>query len=230
MRKMIRFGVLLIGLINLNHNVSSQNLYKKYNKKTFHKYNKKAFQKGSKNIDLGVGFGTYLLTSILKNDILNPQSAIVTFDESVKAILDLNVEYGISNKFGIGAQVGYSKFLFYNDNFIRAKLSLSSVDFAVKLNYHLNEGKNDLFFGVGLGGTSLKRTGLATENFNGLGLSLSAHISDRIFFNEQFGILFNLGYSSYFYSNLIFSNNDKVSNLKWNLDGINVGSGLVVKL
>jgi hypothetical protein len=106
---------------------------------------------------------------------------------------------------------------------------LSSVDFVVKLNYHFNDGKNDLFIGVGLGGASLKRTGLAKENFNGFGLSLSAYISDRIFFNEHFGILFNLGYSSYYYSDLIFSNNDKVSNLKWDLDGINGGSGIVVK-
>jgi hypothetical protein len=221
MKKMIRFGVLLIGLINLNQNISAQNFNKKYNKQ--------AFQKGSKNIDFGVGFGTYLLESILKTDIFNPRSAIVTYDESVKAILDFNVEYGISNKFGIGAQVGYSKFLFYHDNFIRTELYLSSVDFAVKLNYHLNEGKNDLFIGIGLGGTSLKRTGLASENFNGLGLSMSVYISDRIFFNKHFGILFNLGYSSYYYSDLNFSNNDKVSNLKWDLDGINVGSGLVVK-
>ena len=208
-----------------------------------------AFQKGNWNVDAGVGVGAYGTTTTLSIPI--PFLGTVTStanDGAVSVIIPIGVEYGISNKFGIGVQLGFSNY-FIDDstevkNFFTGEKtgvmqenntqSVKSVDFAIKFNLHLlNAEKNDLFIGLALGGSSITWNWKDTETqtLKGSGGYASLYITDRIFFSDRFGIFFNLGYTSYNYTNVNSSSstNSTISSLKWSAKGVNLGTGLALK-
>jgi hypothetical protein len=193
-----------------------------------------AFQKGNVNFDLGIGFGAYSTRSEFTTPAINilfitiPPTTVVKNDGAASTMVPISFEYGVSNKVGLGVQLGFSNYFIDNEDSTETVESVKSVDFAFKVNYHLsNSDKNDLFVGLALGGSSVNWKDLDGTVLKGGGSYVSLYLSDRLFFSEHFGVLFNLGYTVYNYTEI--TSNDNPSSLKWTLRGLNLGTGLALK-
>jgi hypothetical protein len=193
-----------------------------------------AFEKGNINIDLGLGFGAYGTRSEFTTPAINvlfitlPPTTVVNNDGAASTIVPIGFEYGVSNKVGLGIQLGFSNYFIDNEDSTETVESVKSVDFAFKVNYHLsNSDKNDLFVGLALGGSSVNWKDLDGTELKGGGSYVSLYLADRLFFSEHFGVLFNLGYTVYNYTEI--TSNDNPTTLKWTLRGINLGTGLALK-
>ena len=173
-----------------------------------------------------------------------------TTDGAASVIIPFSFEYGISNKFGLGLDLTSSNYVISDED----KKHISSVngfDFGIKVNYHLlNSEKNDLFIGLGIG-ISKVNWKFKTDVTNVFGLSsatgsgtyFSLGITDRIFFSEHFGIMFNLSYKNYRYPEIVYEVGDATASLEalgatdvkfaqeldWKLNGVNAGIGLALK-
>jgi hypothetical protein len=204
-----------------------------------------AFEKGNVNIDVGLGFGAYGTKTTFTTPeidfgffVLPPQTFTET-DGAASTMIPIGFEYGISNKFGLGVELGFVNY-FVDDSTenddgttsLNLTKTVKSVDFMIFCNYHLlNADKNDLFIGLGIGGSNVvwnfKDSGY---EYSGGGSIFKLYIKDRIFFSDNIGILFNLGYTGYVYNNMETSdNNPFLESLKWNVRGVNIGTGLAVK-
>ncbi|MGE0567371.1 MAG: hypothetical protein AB7O73_05435 [Bacteroidia bacterium] len=188
-----------------------------------------AFEKGNINFDLGLGFGAYG-TKVTYKDTKNNLEFSQT-DGAASTIIPLSFEYGISNKIGLGLQIGSSNYFIDKDS-NEVTESVKSVDFALRVNFHLLQAnRNDLFIALALGGSSVnwlfKNT---TETYSGSGSYFNLSLVDRIFFGEHVGIMFNLGYTGYNYNDMKTSSGNVIlDNLKWSVKGVNFGTGLAVK-
>ena len=207
--------------------------------------NAQAFEKGNVNIDVGLGIGIYKTTTTFTTPefvflgFTIPPQTFTDEDGAGSTMIPIGVEYGISNKFGLGVELGFANY-FVEDSTenddgtttLNLTKTVKSVDFMIFCNYHLlNSDKNDLFIGMGIGGSrvnwNFKDSG---EEYSGGGSIFKLYIKDRIFFSENFGILFNLGYTGYVYNNMEASNNNAfLEGLKWNVRGVNIGTGLALK-
>ena len=194
--------------------------------------NAQAFQKGNANLDVGIGFGGYSTTATITANVpFFGNLTISNEDGAASVIAPITFEYGISNKVGLGVQLGFSNYFIDNEDSTETTESVKSVDFAILVNYHLlNSDKNDLFIGIALGGSSVNWKDLSGEEWTGAGSYFSLYIKDRIFFNDNVGILFNLGYTGYRYSQLESSiDNPWITKFEWTVRGVNFGTGLALK-
>jgi Outer membrane protein beta-barrel domain len=183
-----------------------------------------AFQKGNKNIDVGLGFGAYSTTATWNFGVLTVSNT----DGAASFMMPISFEYGISDKFGLGAQIGFSNYFIDNEDSTETLASVKSIDFAIKLNYHLlNAEKNDLFVGLGIGASNLTWKDEDGTTLKGTGSFVSIYLTDRIFFSEHIGLLFNLGYTVFNYSKISESNGNV--SIKWTFRGVNLGTGLAIK-
>jgi hypothetical protein len=215
MKKTIYSLLIILSFLMMNNNSNAQ-----------------AFQKGNMNMDIGLGFGAYgTTTTTFTIDFLGIPITVTDEDGAASFMVPITVEYGVSDRIGIGFQLGFANYFIDNEDSTETTESVRSVDFALKFNFHLlNSDKNDLFVGLGIGGSSVNWRDLSGEEFTGTGSIFTLHITDRIFINDNVGILFNLGYTGYNYSK-IESSNDLINwELKWTLKGINFGTGLALKI
>lgn len=221
--------LLLIAILAFNYTASAQ-----------------AFQKGNKNLDIGVGFGIYgtsQKTTTTFNGITITDSES---DGAVSTIIPVSFEYGVSDKIGLGVEFAYNNYVI-NDSDKVVLNKVASVDFGFKMNYHLlSSDKNDLFIGLGVGFSSMSIDYVTSANqfidgVSGSGIYFSFGLTDRIFFSDNFGILFNLGYRGYNYSKLTadFSSEadqlftsagiDYSQNFNWKFNGVHIGTGIAIK-
>ncbi len=147
---------------------------------TNHTYGQ-AFQKGNINIDLGLGFGAYGTKVTFKDS--NSGLEFTETDGAVSTVIPLSFEYGISDRIGLGLQVGMSSYFIDNEDSTDVSESVKSVDFALKFNFHLlNADRNDLFVGLAIGGSSVNWTFKnSSETYSGSGTYFSLYLTDRIF-------------------------------------------------
>lgn len=213
-----------------------------------------SFQKGNINVDIGIGFGIYGTSQTFTNTLtfggVTTLDKSDTTDATASRVIPINLEYGLTDKIGIGLDFTYGSY-FINDS---DKVSLESVkayDFGPRLNYHLlNSNRNDLMIGVGIGFSTISwdfnsvdiTNPLEPELASGAGFYWTLGLTDRIFFSDHIGILFNLSYKGYTYSKIeyeltpeaqqILTNANATFNqeFKWQLNGANIGIGLAIKL
>ena len=223
MKKTIYSLLIILSFLMMNNNSNAQ-----------------AFQKGNMNMDIGLGIGIYKTTTTFSFDFLGIPITLTDEDGAVSTMIPFTFEYGISNKFGLGVELGFVNYLVddstNNDDgttTLNLTKSVKSVDFMILCNFHLlNSERNDLFIGLGFGGSrvnwNFKDTG---DEYSGGGSLFKLYIKDRIFFNDNVGILFNFGYTGYFYGNMEATNNNPIlENLKWDVRGVNFGTGLALKI
>ena len=218
-----------------------------FNKNT----NAQAFQKGNMNLDVGIGFGIYgtsqsSTTSFSAGGVTTSESHDTT-DGAASMLIPLSFEYGINDKMGLGADFVYNNYIIDEED--RENLeSVRAIDFGAKFNYHLlNSDRNDLFIGVGLGISNISwnyksDAALFVESASGTGVYYSVGITDRIFFSDNIGILFNISYKGYNYSNIeanltseaeavitAFGITDYSQKWAWSFNGVDIGTGLAFK-
>ncbi len=229
MKKITIVFVMIISLLLLNNKTNAQ-----------------AFQKGNANLDVGLGLGAYATTTTFSVNIpFLGNITSVTTDGASSVMVPIGFEYGVSDKIGLGAQLGFSNYFIDDSTEVKdfftgqetgemqanTTESVSTIDFSIKVNFHLlNSDKNDLLIGFQLGGSRVNWKDLSGETLTGTGSLFSLYLTDRIFFSDHIGVLFNLGYTAYNYGNVTSSSNNAVINsLTWKLRGLNIGTGLAIK-
>ena len=95
MKKIILLSIALSSLLLMSQNTQAQ-----------------AFQKGNINFDLGLGIGAY-------GTRVTIEVAGVEFsdtDGASSTVIPISFEYGITDKFGLGAQIGFSNYFIDQDS------------------------------------------------------------------------------------------------------------------
>ena len=178
--------------------------------------NAQAFQKGSINIDLGIGLGLYATSQTSTYQIeadffgahYSDKDIHDTTDGAASTIIPFSLEYGVSNKFGIGLDVTFNNY-FINDSDRVYLKSVKAFDFGPKFSYHpLNSDFYDLAIGVGVGFTNITWNyetvvfsyGITTtpEPSKGSGVYINFDIKNKFWFSEHIGAYSNLGYKGNF--------------------------------
>lgn len=219
-----------------------------------------SFKKGDWVIDAGVGIGNYgtITETTYSIDPFNNTpfiGSIGSGNSSVamgSIIVPIKIEYGFSNKFGVGFKFGMNNFFVPREqNDIIS--SIRSYDFGIRLNYHFNSNKennNDLFLELIIGSSKAKWVfNDNPANFHtsveGDGGYFSLALNDRFYFSDHIGLLMHFGITRYYYPTL---DNNYVLNAppqptqqfqttyypteykSFDAFGINLGIGLTVKL
>lgn len=221
-----------------------------------------AFEKGIWNVDLGIGLGIYGTSQTNKYEIqaniygipYSQKQNTDTTDGAVSTVIPLSVEYGVSNKFGIGVDICYNNY-FINDSDRVYLKSVKAFDFGPKFSYHpLNSDFYDLAIGLGIGFTRItwnyetvvSSFGISTtpEPAKGSGVYINLDIKNKFWFSEHIGAYLNLGYKGNFYSSISRDNSaletqlesvPGVSNVSikdeftFKMQGANIGIGLALK-
>ena len=209
-----------------------------------------AFQQGNKNIDIGIGIGSYgtkiTVTNTVSNGAGSSDSSYTDTDGAASTVIPINFEYGLTDKIGLGLDLTISNY-FIDEEDEDEIARVNSFDVGVRSNYHLlNSDRNDLMLGVGLGFSSLNweaepSQGQFIDSYSGSGLYITVGVTDRIFFSENIGILFNVAYRGYFYSALetkltpegeaFFeaANVNFTQEIDWTFTGLHIGTGIAVK-
>lgn len=203
-----------------------------------------AYEKGNWNIDLDLGVGAYgtQTTSTVSLGALSQTNTET--DGAASSIVKLGLEYGISNRVGLGLRFGSSNYAIAEEDKDNVK-SVKGKDFSLHVNFHLLKAdRNDLYVGLGFGMSNIEfiyqnNAALAINSFKGPGSYFGLEIGDRIFFGEHVGLLIRLGYTGYSYKQMEaeLTNNAQAllgaSNVNWDIDfklnGVNLGIGLAVK-
>ena len=208
--------------------------------------NAQAFQQGNKNIDVGIGFAAYGTKFTTTNTVNNVETSSSETDGAASTIFPISFEYGITDKIGLGVDLTISNY-FIDEEDKDTISNVNAFEFGIRSNYHLlNSDKNDLMIGVGLGFSGMNWeaepiAGQFIDSYSGSGIYWTVGVTDRIFFSEHIGILFNVAYRGYFYSALetkltaegeaFFeaANVDFTQEIDWTFSGFTVGTGLAVK-
>lgn len=210
----------------------------------------KAFKKGDMSMELGTGFGIYGTYGHQEYDqdvaTWNGTSVVVTkervsqnhHDGAVSAIYPITYQYGVTNWLGIGGRVAFSKY-YGEDSVTHVKPTSRAIDVDAFADFHLVKSRHfDMPIRV-TGGYShfyYDSNDMLENTAKGGGANFGIALIPRIYFGNHIGIYFNVGYASYVYPNLKFSNNND-SNLNDNNNmtykltgsGLNMGIGIVAK-
>lgn len=163
-----------------------------------------AFEKGNWNIDTDLGIGIYGTKSTTTSKFGPFSQTKSEVDGTASSIFRLGVEYGLTNRIGLGVKFGYNNYFIAEED----KDTLNSVrgiDFLINVNFHLlKANRNDLFISLGLGVSNAKwdyntLPGIFLSSASGKGTYFTFGITDRIFFTDNIGILLNLSYAGYKY-------------------------------
>lgn len=204
-----------------------------------------AFEKGNWNIDLDLGGAAYGSRTTLTLAVAGFNFTTSEEDGAVSTIFRLGGEYGISNRIGLGLKIGSSNYLIAKEDRDTVK-SVAETDFAIHVNFHLLKAeRNDLFLTLGLGISNAKWQyhdvpGFLLSSASGSGSYFTLGITDRIFFSDHIGVLFNLSYAGFNYRGVTpeLSSTGKAITavvpsyslkLDFELKGVYFGTGLAVK-
>ena len=163
-----------------------------------------AFEKGNWNVDTDLGIGIYGTKSTTTSKLGPFTQTTSEVDGTASSIFRLGVEYGISNRIGLGIKFGYNNYFIAEEDKDTLN-SVKGVDFLINFNFHLlKANRNDLFLTLGLGVSNAEwdyntLPGIFLSSASGKGNYFTIGITDRIFFSDHFGILFNLSYAGYKY-------------------------------
>lgn len=237
MKKTIFFTLIFASFFLMNQNIQAQ-----------------AFQKGNLNFDLGIGFGIYGTSQTQTFKVSVAGAPIIddkqdTTDGAASMIIPLSFEYGLTDKVGLGVDLTYSNYFISDSDNVNTE-SVKAFDVGAKFNYHLlNSDKNDLMIGIGIGYSNMSWKFIPTdvtnpfesESAGGSGVYWTIGVTDRIFFTDNIGILFNLNYRGYSYSNIEYELTSEANQiltaadaeysnkLVFNMNGVHFGLGLAVK-
>jgi hypothetical protein len=242
MKKITTICLAIITILTFNNEVSAQ-----------------AFQKGTINIDLGIGLGVYgtsqtrtleqtatVNIASLPSDFLDSKRTWDTTDGTASTVIPLSIEYGISDKIGIGLDIIYNNYFINDSDKVNLK-SVKAFDFGPKFSYHpLNSDFYDLSLGLGLGFTTIAWdvASIAGQDYKGSGFYLNIDIKNKFWFSEHIGAYLNVGYKGNFYSAISRDTSSDEANWEaingvsnvtikdeftWTMHGANIGIGLAVK-
>lgn len=220
-----------------------------------------SFEKGSKVVELGYNFTAYAtevtVTSSISFSGFNFTNTSSETDGALNGIVPIRFEYGVSDNFGLGAELRFANYFIDEDDTTDFTENVKSVDFGILANYHIiRSERNDMYIGLALGFSSVSwdyRGDYTNFNVNngdsyfaggtakGSGTYLTLGLNDRIYFSDHIGMTVNLGYAILNYPGVEYEFSDEVKSafnainasveqkFDWKLNGVQFGIGLVGK-
>ncbi|MFL5753172.1 MAG: hypothetical protein ACJ76F_07190 [Bacteroidia bacterium] len=196
----------------------------------------KAFAKGNTVIDAGVAFALY------KTKIHQESSGYKkdTTDAAGGALYTIRGEYGVTDWLGVGARFGFTSFIDDKDSATGRTAKTTGIDLCATANLHFVKTRRfDMPLCISIGYGNFKS--LSNDDYNtkvkGGGFAFGMGLMPRIYFGDHFGMNFLLGFMSYNFGNLKYSNKDDSNlNKTWDVktslkaSGANIGIGLQYKL
>lgn len=209
----------------------------------------KAFKRGKITISIGAGLGIYGTKThheqnqtVYSGGTLHTERVVKdTTGGAGAGVFPLTVEFGLTNWLGVGARLGFSKYIANADSTNKnIKPTVSGLDEQLLVNLHFVKTKHfdmPLQLTVGYSNLKYRSNDVKASMAKGGGLTYGFALVPRIYFGEHIGMFFNLGYTGFKYPDMKFSDSSNSSlnadsgDLKYNLSasGVNAGLGLVVK-
>jgi hypothetical protein len=201
----------------------------------------KCFEKGSIVIDGGIAFALY--KTKIHQEISIPSAPVYKHDTTDAAggpLYTIRGEYGVTDWFGAGLRFGYTNFIQEKDSVTGTKPKSTGIDFGVAVNFHLIKTRRfemPVSMSFGYGGIKIRQNDTYDTQARGKGTGFTMALMPRIYFTDHIGMNFVLGYGSYNYGNIQYSNKDDNNlNKTWNTkvtlkgSGAQIGIGLQVKI
>lgn len=188
-----------------------------------------SFEKGNVILNGGIKISVYGINNTNEDDDEEDDG-----DAAASYTIPLGVEYALTNRIGVGAEIGICNYFTEEDSITRAIAEASSFDFLIKGNFHwVRGGRVDLSSGIGLGLSSFRynsNDNLDSEfKSNGFYFRLSL-VDFRVYLFKGVGLNAFVGIP---YMN--FENGRITDNLGSDFSypltfaGVDLGTGLVVK-
>ncbi len=180
-----------------------------------------SFEKGDFIIGAGIDLGIY------GTEGFNPKDKIKNVDNAISGIIPIGIEYGLTDHFGLGAQVRINNYASNKDS-----SSANNNDFNLLLNYHfLRTTFFNMHIGVKYGLSTFKYTNKIDQGeFNAKGGNFQAELGANFFPGEHIGFNVHAGYNKLSYKNGdIEDRHGTKADYELYLTGANIGIGLMLK-
>lgn len=186
------------------------------------------YEPGDIDISLGTGFGLY---GAKTNDDVADTS------NTGSGLLNLGVNYSITQNYVIGLNIERNGFIFSNDSSDADNYGYT-INYKINLQYRfINSEKNSFSFQGGIGVSSLKFGNKKTKDFvKGNGLTYEFGILFQHYYGEHIGLFINAGYGSYTYNKLYDQDGDlwlvdiNEDSRTLSLSGVNARIGIQFRL
>lgn len=196
----------------------------------------KAFEKGNIVVDGGAALSIYTTHvhqefGAFKHD---------TTDKAGGGCYALRGEYGVTNWLGVGARFGFTNFIDTKDSVTNYTPTTRGLDVNFSLNFHFIKTRRfdmPLYMNFGYAKFMSNSNDPLNTKAKGNGSGFGMGLMPRIYFGDHIGMHFLLGFQSYNFGNIHYSNdNDSNLNKTWDAkvtlkaSGTQIGIGLQYKL
>jgi hypothetical protein len=151
-----------------------------------------SFIKGDKFLQAGIKIAIY---NISDPDDLDDED---DNDRAASYTIPIGFEYAVSNKFGVGIELGLCKYFTEEDTITRAIADAGSFDVLLRGNFHwLRTGKTDLYSGLGIGVSVFSYNSNDHNNSKYRGSGGYIHfglINARFYVSPKVAILIHMGF------------------------------------
>ena len=185
-----------------------------------------SFEKGKLVAEVGIGLGIY------NTYTLDKQNNSDTTDRAAALVFPVLVEFGITNRIGIGGLFKYSNYIEGNDS--NSTVGVNGFDFMLRPAFHfLNKNRIDMSLHANLGGTyiSYRDNGITNVQATGFAGIFGGGLDVRMYVSDVFGMFIDYTYNSFSYNNLKLTDNQGTNYFyKIGFNGGNVSTGFVFKI
>jgi len=151
-----------------------------------------SFIKGDKFIQAGIKIAIYNVTDPDDQDDADDN------DRAASYTMPLVFEYAVSNKIGVGIELGLCKYFTEEDTITRAIADAGSFDVLLRGNFHwLRTERTDLYSGIGLGISAFNYNSNDRNNSKYSGTGTYIHIAlanARFYVSPSIAILLQMGF------------------------------------
>jgi|GEM_PF-2309933 len=187
-----------------------------------------SFEKGNKVFDAGIKVSIYKITAP-DDDDGNDDS-----DGAASYTIPIGFEYALTNRIGLGAEIGICNYFTGEDTITGAIAEANSFDMLLKGNFHwVRGGRVDLYSGLGIGFSSFKYQSNDSKDskFNAVGPYLHLNLFNaRFYVSKAFALNLHFGVPYMNFSNGRIEDNlgsDYSYELKF--VGVDIGTGLTFR-
>ncbi len=187
-----------------------------------------SFEKGNKIFDAGIKVSIYKISNP-DDDDGNDDS-----DGAASYTIPIAFEYALSNRIGLGAEIGICNYFTGEDTITGAIAEANSFDMLFKGNFHwVRGGRVDLYSGLGIGFSSFKYESNDSKEskFNSVGPYVHLNLFNaRFYVSKAFALNLHFGIPYMNFSNGRIEDNlgsDYAYELKF--AGVDIGTGLTFR-
>lgn len=189
-----------------------------------------SFEKGNKVIEAGIKVSIYKITNPDDDDNNDDDDG----DGAASYTIPIGFEYALTNRIGLGAEIGICNYFTGEDTITGAIAEAKSFDVLLKGNFHwVRGGRVDLYSGIGIGVSSFEYQSNDSKDskFNSVGPYVHLNLFNaRFYVTKAFALNLHFGVPYMNFSNGRIKDNlgsDYSYELKF--VGVDIGTGLTFR-